>query len=116
MYAIDYSVYKVFILNENISVRLDEKSMEDLEKVVDEWHSDRSETIRRLLAKALKQWKIEKALSQLRDHKISIGTAAKICGLDIWEMIELAKENNIDWTGYGKQDLEKDLMILEKKD
>lgn len=51
----------------------------------------------------------------LRGHKISIGKAAEECGLYLWEMLDFLKENNIDWTNYSKEDLEKDLGVLGGK-
>ena len=55
---------------------------------------------------------MQKALEELKEHKISIGKAAKLCGVSLWEMLDLAKQENIDWTGYSKEDLEKDLKFL----
>jgi predicted HTH domain antitoxin len=118
VYKGSYTIYYIVYgdsMGENISVRLDEKSMEELEEVVEEWHSDRSEAIRRLLSRALHEWKVEKALGDLRKHHISIGKAAEECDVPVWEMVELAKEKNIDWTGYGQKDLEKDLKLLERR-
>jgi len=51
----------------------------------------------------------DRVLVKLKEHKISIGKAAKLCGLSLWEMLDLAKQNNIDWTGYSKEDIERDL-------
>lgn len=98
-----------------ISFRIEKAVLQDLSKVESEWCADRSETIRRLLLKALKSWKIQKALEELKEHKISIGKAAKFCEVSLWEMLDLAKQNNIDWTGYSKEDLEKDLKVLSSR-
>ncbi|MBS3113882.1 UPF0175 family protein [Candidatus Woesearchaeota archaeon] len=98
-----------------ISVRLDTALIKDLSEIEKNWQADRSEAIRRLLAKAVNSWKIQNALERLRQHKISIGKAAEECGLTLWEMLDIARENNIDWTGYSKEDLERDLSFLEGK-
>ena len=100
---------------ETISVRLDKELLKDLEEIEKNWQADRSEAIRRLLAKAVNSWKIQNALEKLRQHKTSIGRAAEECGLRLWEMLEIARENSIDWTHYSKEDLEKDLKVLEGK-
>jgi len=101
---------------ETISVRLDKALLKDLETIEKNWQADRSEAIRRLLAKAVNSWKLQNALEKLRQHKISIGRAAEECEISLWEMIDIARENNIDWTGYSKEDLERDLEILGGKD
>ena len=107
------------ILNTNmtttISVRLDNTLLKELSEIEKSWQADRSEAIRRLLAKAVNSWKIQNALEKLRQHKISIGKAAEECNTSLWEMLDIAKENNIDWTGYSKGDLERDLRVLEGK-
>ena len=95
-----------------ISVRLDKALLRDLSEIEKNWQADRSEAIRRLLAKAVNSWKIHNVLEKMKGHKISIGKAAQECGLSIWEMIDIVKENNIDWTGYSKEDLERDIRIL----
>ena len=98
-----------------ISVRLDKALLRDLSEIEKNWQADRSEAIRRLLAKAVSSWKIQNMLERLREHKISIGKAAEECEVSLWEMIDIAKENNIDWTGYSKEDLEADLEVLGVK-
>lgn len=96
-----------------ISVRLDKETQDSLKKVEQKWKTDRSEVIRRLLAQAIKEWKVENALEALSQHKISLSKAAEECEISLWEMMDLAKEKNIDWTGYSKEDLERDLKELE---
>ena len=98
-----------------ISVRLEKSLLRELSAIEKDWQADRSEAIRRLLAKAVSSWKVQNALEKLREHKVSMGKAAEECKLSLWEMIDLAKENNIDWTGYSKEDLEKDLKVLGGK-
>ena len=59
--------------------------------------------------------KAQGTLNKLRQHRISIAKAAKECWLSLSEMIDVVKENKIDWTGYSKMDLERDLKILKEK-
>ncbi|MEE8167636.1 MAG: UPF0175 family protein [Candidatus Hydrothermarchaeales archaeon] len=91
-----------------VSVRLDEGTLKDLQFLMKDYKADRSEVLRRLLDRGLKQAKIEKVLGLLREHKISIGKAAKLAGITIYEMIELCKEHEIH-IGYTKEDLYRDL-------
>ena len=96
-----------------ISVRLDEALLKDLMQVEKKWQTDRSESVRRLLVSAVLEWKIDNALAQLKEHKISIGKAAKNCSMSLWEMLSLAKKNDINWTSYNQEDLEKDLEHIK---
>ena len=96
-----------------VSVRLDKALLRDLSEIEKNWQADRSEAIRRLLAKAVNSWKMHNMLEKMMEHKISIGKAAEECGLLMWEMLDILKENNVDWTRYSKEDLERDIRILE---
>ena len=96
-----------------ISVRLESNILKDLDKVENKWQTDRSEAIRRLLINAVKNWKIKDALERLKERKITISEAAKDAEVSLWEMIDLAKHENIDWIEYNKEDLKRDLKLLE---
>lgn len=91
-----------------ISVRLDKDTLKEVEFLTKEYKTDKSEVVRRILDKGLKQAKLEKALELLRQHKISVGKAAKLAGVTIYEMVELCKKNEIH-VGYTKEDLMRDL-------
>ena len=101
-------------MTNTVSVRLDKPLLQDLNKIEKDWQIDRSESIRRLLLEAIKSWKIKIALGRLREHKTSLGKAAKESGISLSEMLNLVKEHKIDWTGYSKEDLEKDLKFLKE--
>jgi|SRR3989344_9539778 len=98
-----------------ISVRLEEPLLRELSFIEKQWQADRSEAIRRLLVRAISSWKVQDALEKLRKHKTSIGKAANECGLSLWEMFDMIKQEDIDWTGYSKEDAEKDIKLLEGK-
>lgn len=97
---------------ETISVRLDKDLIKGLKTIEKRLNAERSEVIRKLLSEAIRNWKAKKVLEDLREHKISLCKAAKECNLSLWEMLDLAKKNNIDWTGYNREDLERDLKVL----
>ncbi len=98
---------------DTISVRFDKGMQKDLLKIEKRWHTDRSEAIRRLLANAVQEWKVENCIEEIKEHNLSVGKAAAECGVSIWEILDILKEKNVDWTGYNKEDLEKDLALLE---
>lgn len=93
---------------ETISVRLDQKLIKEVKSIEEETKSDRSEVIRRLLDQAVKEWKLKRALEMLRKGEISIGKAAEISGVTLYEMIKFADDAGI-LLGYSEKDLEKDL-------
>ncbi|HDN81118.1 MAG TPA: hypothetical protein ENG41_00120 [Methanomicrobia archaeon] len=89
-----------------ITSRIPEKYIKDLEKIQEEEKVDRAEAVRRLLTKAISEWKKERALELLKDHKITIRKAASMADVAYVEMLELAKKLDI---GYDLEELERDL-------
>lgn len=68
---------------------------------------DKSAVIRRLLAKAVKEEKIELALKRYRKNEISIAGAAEIANIPLADMLRIAAENKIP-LHYSKEDLLRD--------
>ena len=89
-----------------ITSRIPEKYFKDLEVIQKEEKIDRAEAVRRLLIKAISEWKKERALNLLKDHKVTIRTAASMADVTYVEMLELAQDIDI---GYDLEELERDL-------
>ena len=86
----------------------DEEALAELEEVMS---ADRSEVLRRLIRQGLDDWRREQALEQLREHDVTLRTAAARAGISYVEMLTLAAEEGID-VGYTTDDLERDLDRL----
>ncbi len=56
---------------------------------------------------------MKEILKQLDSHKISIGEAAEMLKVDLWDMMDLVKKHNVNWTGFDKSDLERMKRILK---
>lgn len=94
-----------------ITTRVSEKYFEDLQEIEKELQAERAEVVRRLLAEAIKRWKIRKVLELLREHKITLRKAASIAEVSYVEMLDLTSEAGID-IGYSLSDLNKDVERL----
>lgn len=92
---------------ETVSVRLDEKMVREVGHIGEELKSDRSEVIRRLLYQAVKEWKIKRAVELLRGEEISIGKAAEVAGITLYEMMKIADDFGV-LLGYSEKDLARD--------
>lgn len=101
-------------MDKPITTRLPEDFLIRIKELAEKENLDVSAVIRRLLARALEEEKFKAVLEKLSQHKISIGKAAKILDISIWETMEIAKENNVDWTGFDKEELERSLKIIGK--
>jgi len=91
-----------------VTTRIPEDDEEALAELESELRADRSEVLRRLIRQGLEDWRRERALEELRDHEITVRTAAKRAGLEYVELLTLAAEEGID-VGYSLDDLERDL-------
>lgn len=79
-----------------ITTRIPDKMLKDVEQVEKTEHTDRAEAVRKLLAAALKEWKLKKALELLREHKISYRKAAEIAEISYIEMLDVASKHGVD--------------------
>ncbi len=59
--------------------------------------------------------KIKNVQEEIIIHRKSIGKAAEEFCMSKWEILDLVKQRNIDWTNYRKKDLKKDLLIIYPK-
>lgn len=97
---------------EQIATRVDEELLSKIEEIQEDMQTDRSETIRRLLDEGTKQYKLKKAIEQLREGKITVSRAAEIAGVSIWDIIETMRIRKIP-IPYTAQDLRKSLELVE---
>lgn len=79
-------------MTEIVSTRVPDNMAKDLKEIEKEEKTDRATLIRKLLAKAIAEWKLEKALTLYQEGKITLWKAAKNADLSLWEMIEITKQ------------------------
>ena len=91
-----------------VTTRIEDQYFEDLKKIEKDEHTERAEVMRKLLANGIKDWKTKKALSLLKDHKVTIRKAASIADLSYVEMIDKMAKADID-SGYTLKDLQRDV-------
>lgn len=94
-----------------VSVRLSKESLREIDRLAERLKTDRSEALRRFIERGLREAKIDDALDRFRRGKVSIGRAAKEAGVTLYEMLELVRRHRIP-SGYGPEDLERDLREL----
>ena len=76
-----------------------EEEMADLKEEIDKlrelYKDDQSSYIRKLLWKSIAQEKLDYAINQYLDDKISLGKSSEIAGISIWEMLDELRKRNI---------------------
>lgn len=95
-------------MTEVISTRISDNLAEDLEEIEKEEKTDRATVIRKLLARAIGQWKIERSFRLYQEGKITLWRAARLAGVTLREMMEQAARKGIQFKYTGK-DLEEDI-------
>ena len=90
-----------------ITIRIEDKYFEDLKRIEKEEQTERAEVMRKLLANAIKEWKIKHAFDLLKEHKVTLRKAARLADASYVEMMDLASKADID-IGYSLRELRKD--------
>lgn len=100
-------------MGKTITSRLPDKMVEEIERIAKLENLDRSSVVRRLLNKAIPEWKLEYALKLYQHKEISLGKAAELSSLSIWEMLEKLAQNRIP-LNYDLEELESDLEKVKE--
>ncbi|MBA7674500.1 hypothetical protein ES703_82715 [subsurface metagenome] len=100
-------------MGKTITSRLPDKMVEEIERIAKLENLDRSSVVRRLLNKAIPEWKLEYALKLYQQKEISLGKAAELSSLSIWEMLEKLSQNRIP-LNYDLEELKSDLEKVKE--
>jgi len=100
---------------QTITTRVPDEMYQDIKKIESEEKTERAEVIRRLLAEAIKRWKLKRALDTLREGKLTMRSAAKLAGLTYIEMMDEVEKAGIP-INYTISDLQLDLEAFKKKE
>lgn len=94
-----------------VGSRLPENLIKDLELIESAEQTDRSTTIRKLLTKATREWKLQHFADAYAQGKGSASKAAADAGVSIWEMLEYLKKNKVP-AQYDAEEFEQDLRAV----
>jgi|SRR5208337_2748337 len=94
-------------MTEIVSTRVPEDMAKDLEEIEKEEKADRATVVRKLLAKAIADWKLERALTLYSSEKVTLWKASKIAGLSLWEMTEIVRKSKVSFQ-YTYEDFRED--------
>lgn len=94
-----------------VGTRLPHKLVRDLETIEEAEQSDRSATVRKLLYRAIKEWKLEHYARLYGDGKVTFARAAREAGVSLWEMMDYARSRKIP-SQYDLEDFQKDLRTI----
>lgn len=93
--------------------RVTDEQKKMLERLAKLEKVDKSKVLRETLDIGLRQKLINLSLEEFRKGRVSLGKAAEVSGVSMWELIEAIKERK-ETIHYTKEDLQKDLEALRK--
>ena len=100
-------------MEQMVGTRLPSDLVRALELIENVEQADRSTTVRRLLSKAIHQWKLEHYASLYGQRKTTLARAASEAGVSLWEMMDYARASRVPFQ-YDLDDLHQDLKIIHR--
>ena len=97
-----------------VGTRLPTEMVRDLQTIEGVEQSDRSTTVRKLLSRAIRDWKLEHYARMYCDGKVSLARAARQAGVSLWEMMSYARQRKIP-AQYDLEDFERDFKSVSKR-
>ena len=96
-----------------VGARLPLELVRELEFIEEVEQADCSTTVRRLLVKAVREWKLEYYARQYREGKFTLARAAREAGVSLWEMMEHVRDSKVA-VQYDLEDLRQDLETISE--
>ncbi|MEK6949119.1 MAG: DUF6290 family protein [Nanoarchaeota archaeon] len=96
---------------ETVTTRVPKETLEEIDKYSKEKHMDRATMLRNLIEQGLEDEKKEKILQQYKNRKISLQKATELLKIDLTEMLELVKREDLH-LDYTEEELREDLKGL----
>jgi predicted HTH domain antitoxin len=97
-----------------VGTRLPQHLVGDLRRIEEVEQSDRSTVMRKLLATAVADWKLEHYAKLYGERKITLARAAREAGVSLWEMIDYTRRKKIP-SQYDLDDFEDDLKAIRSR-
>ena len=99
---------------EMVAARLPEALVSDIKKIESVEQADRSTVLRKLLYRAVAEWKKEYAARLYADGSVTLERAAMEAGVSVREMMEYLKAKRVP-AQYDVEDLEEDMKNFYKR-
>ena len=96
---------------QTVGVKLPSGLVRELELIEEVEQSDRSTTVRRLLASAVQEWKLKHHARQYGEGEVTLARAARDGGVSLWEMMDHARARKVP-AQYDLADLQRDLETI----
>ena len=86
-------------------VRLDSELESAVDEVVKQDSVDKSTALRMLVGEGYREWKLRRALRQVREGRASVWEGSRIAGMALWDFLAVVKkEEGIEWTEFDARE------------
>ena len=99
---------------EMVGARLPQALVTDINRIEGVEQSDRSTVLRKLLSKAVTEWKLDYEARLYSENKVTLERAAMDAGVSVREMMDFLKLKKIQ-AQYDMEDLERDMGEFYKR-
>lgn len=82
-------------MSERLSIIISRALKDDLDELKKRMNLDQSTLIRKLLAEATKGEKLNYAIKEYQNQKLSLGKAAEFAGVCLWEFIDELQKHKV---------------------
>jgi len=97
-----------------VGTRVPTKLLRDLEQIEAAEQADRSTTVRKLLTRAVREWKLEHYGQAYGRGQLTLAKAAAQAGVTLWEMANYVQAHKIP-AQYNSDDLQRDLARIKAR-
>ena len=87
----------------------------EVENIAREEQTDKSSVVRKLLNRAIKDWKLEKAVKMYLKKKVTLEKSAEIAEISVRELITYLKEKELEIGNLSAEDLEDDIKRMYRR-
>jgi uncharacterized protein YfaT (DUF1175 family) len=89
-----------------MAFRFDSELERELKEVVREESVDKSTAMRMLVSAGYREWRLKRALQQLRQGRVSVWQASDGMGMALWDFVALLKkEEGIEWAEFETNEI-----------
>jgi len=97
-----------------VGARLPQELVRELELIEKVEQTDRPTIVRKLLYKAVGEWKRDYYSHQYGEGKMTLARAAQEAGVSVWEMMDYVRQRKIG-AQYDLEDFRKDLQTVLRR-
>ena len=112
--SVQVSTFLVKNMDEMISFRADKKVAKELAEVQKYEYVDRSTAARKVFELGIAEWKKQEAIKLIVEGKISLGKAAKMLGIPLYQIIELLKQRKVTFISMTEQEIEREFGAAKR--